>query len=322
MTLRLLRGTDVRAACPMAMAIDVVADGFVALSSGRTTVPLRSRIGLADGAVALTMPAGRTGSPYYAVKLVSVVPGNPGRGRPLISALVLLADALSGETLAVIDGESVTALRTGAAGGVAARMLALPDARIIALFGAGTQAREQLLALAAVRDIGLVRVVTRSPAHAGALLRWAAERPELSAVRLEVGTADAAVADAEIVVTATSSSTPVFSGAHLRPGVHVTAVGAFTPETRELDDATMRGATVFVDHRPAALAEAGELRGLHPEDVAEIGAVIAGRAPGRTSPTERTIFKSVGNAIQDLAVASAVYDRSRELGLGEEVSFP
>ena len=322
MTLRLLRGSDVRAACPMALAIDAVADGFVALSSGRTTVPLRSRIGLAGGAVALTMPAGRDGAPYYAVKLVSVVPGNPGRGRPLVGALVLLADALTGETLAIIDGEAVTALRTGAAGGVAARTLALPDARIVALFGAGIQAREQLLALAAVRDLGLVRVVTRSPAHAGAFLRWSAERPELSAVRLEAGTADAAVADAEIVVTATSSPTPVFSGARLRPGVHITAVGAFTLETRELDEATMRGAAVFVDHRPAALAEAGELRGLHPEDVVEIGAVIAGRAPGRTSPTERTIFKSVGNAIQDLAVASAVYDRSRELGLGEEVAFP
>ena len=306
----------------MAVAIDAVADGFVALSSGRTTVPLRSRIGLADGAVALTMPAGRADAPYYAVKLVSVVPANPGRGRPLVSALVLLADAVTGETLAVIDGESLTALRTGAAGGVAARCLAPPAARVVALFGAGVQARAQLLALAAVRAIAVVGVVTRSPEHAGALIRWAAERPELSGVRLQAQTADAALAGAEIVVTATSSPTPVFAGTCLRPGVHITAVGAFTPDTRELDEVTMRGATVFVDHGPSALAEAGELARLGPKDVREIGDVIACRVPGRTSADERTVFKSVGNAIQDLVVATAVYDRARELGLGEEVTFP
>jgi len=322
MTLRIIRAADVREACPMALAIEAVADGFVALSAGRATVPLRSRVGLGEGAVALTMPAGRDGSPYYAVKLVSVVPANPGRGRSLVTAVVLLTDAVTGEALALIDGESLTTLRTGAAGGVAARSLALPDARVVALFGAGAQAREQLLALAAVRPIALVRVVTRSPEHAGALIRWAAERPELSGGLLEAGPADAAVAGAGIVVTATSSPVPVFAGARLEPGVHVTAVGAFTPATRELDAATMRGATVFVDHRPAALAEAGELAGLGPTDVAELGEVIAGLAPGRTSADERTVFKSVGNAIQDLVVAAAVYDRSRQLGLGEEVTFP
>ena len=306
----------------MAVAIDAVADGFAALSAGQTTVPLRSRIGLGAGAVALTMPAGRDGSPYHAVKVVSVVPANPGRGRPLVAATVLLTDAASGELLALIDGNSVTALRTGAAGGVAARFLALPDARVVALFGAGPQAREQLLALVAVRAIAEVRVVTRSLEHAEMLFRWAAERPELSRVRLEAGNADTAVTGAGIVVTATSSPVPVFAGTLLEPGVHITAVGAFTPDTRELDEATMRGATVFVDHRPAALAEAGELQGLRPEDVREIGDVIARRVPGRSAADERTVFKSVGNAIQDLVVATAVYDRSRELGLGEEISFP
>lgn len=306
----------------MALAIAAVADGFAALSAGRATVPLRSRVGLADGAVGLTMPAGLEGSPYYAVKLVTVVPANPGRGRPLIMSVLLLSDAATGEALALIDGESLTALRTGAAGGVAARALARPESTVVALFGAGVQAREQLLALAAVRPIALVRVVTRSPEHAAELLRWAIERPELAAVRLEARTAEAAVAGAEIVVTATSSPTPVFAGSALEPGVHVTAVGAFTPGTRELDAATIRGATVFVDHRHGALAEAGELAGLRPQDVREIGEVLAGLTPGRTGTKERTVFKSVGNAIQDLVVASAVYDRARQLGLGEEVTFP
>jgi len=318
----LLRTSQVEQACPMAQAIDAVAAGFAALSTGTAGVPLRSRLDLGQGAVGLTMPASLRGSPYYAVKLVSVVPANPARGRPLVSATVLLSDSTTGETLAILDGEVLTALRTGAAGGVAARLLANPDARIVALFGAGPQARSQLLALAAVRPVAEVRVVTRSPEHAVALLEWAAERPELAAVDLEIRASAQAMAGAQIVVTATSSPTPVFEGALLGPGTHVTAVGAFSPDTRELDDATMRGATIFVDQRDGALAEAGELRGLDPGEVREIGAVVSGVAVGRSTPEERTVFKSVGNAIQDLVVAAAVYDRARALGLGEEVAFP
>jgi len=316
MTVRLIRADQVRQACPMALAIESVEQGFVALSAGRARVPLRSRTDLGAGAVGLTMPAALGGSPYSVVKLVAVVPANPGRGLPLVSATVLLSDAATGQALALIDGESVTALRTGAAGGVAARLLAAPGARLVALFGA------QLLALAAVRPIARVRVVTRSPEHGADLLRWAAERPELGGVRVDRCPAAAAIAGAEIVVTATSSPVPVFDGTLLGPGTHVTAVGAFTPDTRELDGATMRGATVFVDERKAALAEAGELAGLGAEDVREIGAALCGEVPGRSDAEERTVFKSVGNAIQDLVVAAAVYDRARELGLGEEVVFP
>jgi len=322
MTVRLIRADQVRQACPMALAIESVEQGFVALSAGRARVPLRSRTDLGAGAVGLTMPAALGGSPYSVVKLVAVVPANPGRGLPLVSATVLLSDAATGQALALIDGESVTALRTGAAGGVAARLLAAPGARLVALFGAGSQARAQLLALAAVRPIARVRVVTRSPEHGADLLRWAAERPELGGVRVDRCPAAAAIAGAEIVVTATSSPVPVFDGTLLGPGTHVTAVGAFTPDTRELDGATMRGATVFVDERKAALAEAGELAGLGAEDVREIGAALCGEVPGRSDAEERTVFKSVGNAIQDLVVAAAVYDRARELGLGEEVVFP
>lgn len=318
----LIRADGVREACPMAVAIEAVEAGFVALSAGRATVPLRSRVALGDGAVGLTMPAFLDGSPYYTVKLVTVAPGNPGRGLPLVAATVLLSHAATGRLLAIVDGESLTALRIGAAGGVAARSLARPEAAVVALFGAGAQARAQLLALAAVRPLREVRVVTRSPEHGLALLHWAAGRPECAGIRLERRAPDAAVDGADIVTTATSSPTPVFAGERLGPGVHLTAVGAFTPDARELDAAAMRGATVVVDERAAALAEAGELAGLRAEDVREIGAVLAGRAPGRSTPEERTVFKSVGNAVQDLVVATAVYDRARELGLGEEVAFP
>ena len=124
------------------------------------------------------------------------------------------------------------------------------------------------------------------------------------------------------MITATSSAVPVFDGRLLGEGVHVTAVGSFKPTMRELDEAAMRGARIVVDQRVPALAEAGELQGVRAEDVVEIGEIVAGTAPGRRSASERTVFKSVGNAIQDLVVASRVYERALELGVGEEIAWP
>jgi ornithine cyclodeaminase/alanine dehydrogenase-like protein (mu-crystallin family) len=322
MTVRLLRAADVAVACPMADAISAVAGGFVALSTGQATVPVRLSVPLRHDGVALTMPAALAGASCYSVKVVSVASRNALVGRPIVTATVLLGDAATGELLALIDGTALTALRTGAAGGVAARELSRSTAGRVALFGAGAQARTQLLALAAVRQITEVRVVTRDPAHTSALRAWAAHERTLGGVAIHPATARDAVADADIVVTATTSRTPVFQGAWLAGGVHVTAIGSFTPEMRELDEETVRDARLVVDQRAAALAEAGELLGRTDEDVVELGEILSGRAPGRTSDTERTVFKSVGNAIQDLVVAARVYERSGELGLGEEISFP
>ena len=322
MTVRLLRAADVAVACSMADAISAVADGFVALSTGQATVPVRLSVPLRHDGVALTMPAALTGASCYSVKVVSVASRNALVGRPIVAATVLLGDAATGELLALIDGTALTALRTGAAGGVAARELSRSTAGRVALFGAGAQARTQLLALAAVRQITEVRVVTRDPAHAAALRTWAAHERTLGGVAIHPATPKDAIADADIVVTATTSRTPVFQGAWLAAGVHVTAIGSFTPEMCELDGDTLRGARLVVDQRAAALAEAGELRGRTGDEVVELGEILAGRAAGRTSETERTVFKSVGNAIQDLVVAARAYERSGELGIGEEIAFP
>jgi len=321
MGVRLLRAADLALVCPMEDAIEAVAQGFASLSTGQATVPVRVSVPLIDG-VALAMPAALAGAPSYCVKVVAVAPGNARLGRPTVTATVLLGDAATGELLAVVDGTALTALRTGAAGGLAARLLSRSGAARAALFGAGAQARSQLLALAAVRDIREVCVVTRDPAHAAALREWAAREPTLAGVALLPSTAQAAVASADIVVTATTSATPVFDGRWLREGVHVTAVGAFTPETRELDDETLRAARIVVDQRAAALAEAGELRGRTERDVIELGEIVAERAPGRSTDQERTVFKSVGNAIQDLVVAARAFERARERGVGEEIAFP
>ncbi len=306
----------------MTDAIDAVGAGFMALSDGRATVPARLSVPINKEGLALTMPASLAGASSYSVKVVSVAPANLVAGRPLVSATVLLIDASTGELQALIDGTALTALRTGAAGGVAARALSRANATRAALFGAGAQARTQLLALALVRPIVEVLLVTRDPGRGQAFIEWAATEPILAACAVRPATAADAVRDADIVVTATSSRTPVFAGTDLRSGVHVTAVGSFTPGMRELDDAAVAGARVVVDQRAAALAEAGELRGLRPEDVFELGDVLAGRVPGRQSDDQRTVFKSVGNAIQDLVVATQAFGRARENGIGQVIEFP
>ena len=322
MSVRLLRAADLAVSCPMPDAISAVADGFVALSGGQATVPVRLSIPLRHDAVALTMPAALANASCYSVKVVTVAPRNALAGRPAVLATVLLGDAGTGELLALLDGTALTALRTGAAGGVAARALSRSTAARVALFGAGAQARAQLLALAAVRRITDVRVVTRDPGHATALRTWAAHEPALGGIAIHPSAPREAVADADIIVTATSSPTPVFQGAWLAVGAHVTAVGSFTPDMRELDEETLHGARLVVDQRAAALAEAGELRGRRADEVVELGEILSGRAPGRSGDRERTVFKSVGNAIQDLVVAARAFERARELGIGEEIAFP
>ncbi len=318
----LLGADDVLRACPMADAIEAVEAGFAALSTGRAIVPLRASVPLSGGGVALSMPASLSGGAHWCVKLVTVAPTNPSRGLPLIGATVLLGDAESGLPLALLDGGSLTALRTGAAGGVAAKHLARRDSAVIALFGAGAQARTQLLAAAVVLPLREVRVVARERVHAEALIGSLRDATALRGVRLVAAGAREAVAGADVVITATSSPLPVFEGRDLGPGVHVTAVGSFTPSTRELDEDTMRGARVVVDQRAAALAEAGELQGISGGDVVEIGELIAGTAPGRRDAGERTVFKSVGNAVQDLVTASRAYERARSAGIGREIAWP
>ena len=320
--MRLLRAADVVRGCLMPEAIAAVREGFAALSTGRASVPLRASLPIGAEGVALTMPAALTGGPHWTVKVVTVAPGATARGLPLVAASVLLGDAVTGRPLALLDGTSLTALRTGAAGGVAAEVLARRDSAVVALFGAGAQARAQLAAVMAVLGERLreVRIVSRTVERARAMAEEAGIPSRVDVV-IQSAPGDI-VKGADVVITATSSSTPVFSGADLRDGVHVTAVGSFRPTMRELDDDALRGARLVVDQREPALAEAGELQGLRGDDVVEIGEVIAGTAAGRLSDDDRTVFKSVGNAVQDLVVASRVYERALELGLGEEIAWP
>lgn len=321
--LRILSAGDLRRVVPMADAIDIVARAFIELSRGRAIVPLRTHLE-GGGGTALYMPARLPELGALGVKAVSVFPENPSRGLPTITAIVLIQDAATGMPLGLVEGASLTALRTGAASGLATRLLSQPDASICALFGAGEQARTQLEALCAVREVTQVRVVGRNPAGAEAFVTWARGQPWLrGATVVKASDPALAVRGAALIVTATTSPTPVVPSRDVAPGAHLNVVGAFTPQTREVEGELVARATVVVDSRDAALAEAGDLLlaiaegRFAPNRIhAEIGEVAAGERPGRRSAEEITLFKSVGTAALDVAVGAEALRRAAAAGVG------
>lgn len=306
----------------MAGAIEAMATAFAALSDGRATVPLRLALETTHG-TSLFMPAYLFDSGSAGAKVVTVTPGNPARGLPAIQAVALVLEEETGRVRALMDGTWLTALRTGAVGGLAARLLSREESSTVALFGAGVQARTQLEAVRCVRPIREVRVVAATPDSADRLVA------ELSGIEARrAASADEALDGADIVIAATTSAVPVFDGSRVAPGTHVTGVGSFTPDMREVDTALVTRARVFVDQREAVLAEAGDLAGPIADGAAdasivaaEIGELVLGRHPGRTSPDEITFFKSVGNAVQDVAVAALVLERAEAAERGVVVDL-
>jgi alanine dehydrogenase len=327
MDLRVLSAQDIDAAITMADAIEAVRSGFAQLSAGRAVVPLRTSLSTAAG-TSLFMPAYLGDSETTVLKLVSVYPDNPSLGLPTILALVAVVDGRTGRPLALMDGTYLTALRTGAASGVATDLLAREDSSVLALFGAGVQGRSQLEAVCAVRPIEEVKVFDPDQEAARRLVEETAGRGPVPHRILIVTSPTEAVLDADVVVTATTSQQPVFDGADVGPGTHVNAIGAYTPETRELDEELVRRAKIVVDTREGCLAEAGDLimplrAGLISEaDIhAELGEIIRGLKPGRENESEITLFKSVGTAVQDAAVARAALDRAEQKALGTIVAL-
>ena len=327
MILRILSAEDVRRAVPMTEAIEAVKSGFAQLSLGKVKMPLRTPIEVSPHkGVTLFMPGYLTGDNQMAIKIVSIFNDNAARGLPLIHALVVVVDPTTGQPQAVMDGTYLTALRTGAASGAATELLANPEARVVAILGAGAQGKTQLEAVCAVRPIEQVWVYDTNPKQSAHYAREMSER--LSRTIEVAGSPDEALAQADIICTSTTSSTPVFSDGLLKQGVHINAIGAYTPQMQEIPAETVVRAKVVIDHRTASLAEAGDLliplhQGLIKEDHihAELGEIIAGSKPGRGSRTEITLFKSVGVAAQDIAVASRVLANAERMGLGVNVTL-
>ncbi len=319
-----LSADDVRRALPMREAIDAMREAFTQLARGDVILPPRARMDAAsEQSVALVMPCHSSALKLYSVKFITLSDRNRSRGLPLIHSTILLSDGDNGRPLALLEGASLTALRTGAASGLATDLLARPEAETVAIFGSGTQARTQLEAMACVRRIRQVRVYDSDAGSAG---RFADEmrRPGLDVEA--VATPAEALRNADIVCTATTATSPVFEDRDVRPGTHINAIGVFQADRAEVPAATVRRARVVVDHRASALEEAGDLllplrAGLIGEDhlASDLGSLLLGRVAGRSSADEVTLFKSVGVAIQDLCAAARVLETARRTGLGTPV---
>lgn len=326
-----LTADDVRKALPMQEAIQAMKLAFAAVSDGRAEVPLRARLPIpAHEALSLFMPAFVRGpqGEALAVKVVSLFPENPARGLAFIQAAVLVLDPESGRARALLEGSSLTAIRTGAAGGAAADILARADSRLVAVFGAGAQGRTQLEAACTVRAIRTAWIYDTDSAHARALASEMAGVGPIPKDLRVAGSPQEAVAQADIICTATTSLNPVYSDSDLKAGVHITAVGSYTPEMQETPPETVKRARVVVDARSAVLAESGDLiqpirlGQFKPDQIhAELGDIILGSRPGRVSAQEITYFKSVGIAAQDAVAAQLAVENARKLHLGQEVTF-
>ena len=320
MHIRILTAADVRAALPMPKAIDAMRHAYSQLSAGKATAPPRQHISTEKG-ITLLMPVYLPERSEFGIKVVSVYDENPNRNLPRITATVLVLDPATGHPKAFMDGSSLTAIRTGAGGGVAADFLARRDAKTVGLFGAGVQARAQLQAVMAVRDIARVNLISRTTTSARQLATEISEWIDAPEVNL-VSNPQQVVENADIVICATTSATPLFDGNALQPGTHITAVGTFVPEKREVDTITIRRADrIVVDSREDCLEEAGDLIIPNAEIDAEIGEIINRDKQGRQSDDEITFFKSVGVAVQDAVAGAAVLAEAEAKALGTLVEM-
>ena len=323
----LLTRDDVIRVLGMSDCMTVVEKAFAELASGTAVLPLRIGITPPDG-LALYMPAYLKEMGALACKVVTVYKNNPQKFKlPTTIGKVLLQNPETGEVICIMDGGYLTAVRTGAASGVATRYLARQDnGQVAGIFGAGVQAKMQLWAMAAARELKSAYVYDISNDATKAFI--AEMGPKL---KLEIIPADSPkqmLDKADIICTATSAATPLFDGSQVRPGTHINGIGSHTPAARELDTAIITRSKLVADSYEACLKEAGDIMIPLQEKAisqshmqAELGEIIIGRKPGRASVTEITLFKSNGLAIQDAAAAKLVYDKARQAGVGTDVNL-
>ena len=314
---------DVESLLTMRECIGVMEEALASLGRGEVHNPLRHAI-RAPGAAGLLglMPGHRAGDePYYALKEVCVFPGNPARGLDTHLGAVLLHSGETGELLMMANASAITAIRTAAVSAVATKLLARKDARTLAIIGAGVQARTHLEAIPLVRDIAEIRIVSRTRAKAEELVKIDDRIRVLDSI-------EEAVKGADIITTTTSSRDPIINRQWIADGTHINAVGSSIATARELDGATVAAASLFVDRRESTVNEGGDyLFALREGAIqeghirAELGEILLGQAPGRTSEREITLFKSLGLAVEDLASAAFLWEKARREGRGTRVPF-
>ncbi|MBI3667158.1 MAG: ornithine cyclodeaminase family protein [Acidobacteria bacterium] len=323
----LLTGADLRALLSWPDLIDALERALEAFSAGRVHQPLRTALEIGPERAWLgVMPAYLETPAALGAKLVTVFNSNAQLGLPTHYATVLLLDPETGALAAILEGGTLTALRTAAVSAVSVRHLAQADASVLAILGSGVEARSHLEALAHARRFRQVRSWSPTPSHLARFVDDAASLCE-TPVQASAG-AEEAVRGADVILLATSSNTPVIRNEWVKPGAHVISIGAYKPYQREMDPALVTRARLVVDSRAAALKEAGDIvQGIDEgyftpaHIVAELGEVTAGVAPGRMAEDDITIFKSLGMAVEDVAAAGLAYHRARESGRGREIDL-
>jgi len=329
----ILTADDVGKVLPMKGTIEAMKRAYASLSDGKADAPLRTRLSIpSQDAVSLFMPAyvQTDEDDALAIKVVSLFPKNPERERKLalIQAAVLVLDAETGQTRALLEGSSLTAIRTGAGSGAAIDLLARHDSQVVAVFGAGVQARAQLEAACSVRKIEKAWVYDPSEVRVKTFVKEMAGNGDVPEALFVAESPAQALSEADIVCTATTSSTPVFDDMDLKSGTHVSAIGSYTPDMQEVPAETVARAYVVVDSLSATLAETGDLiqpmqAGLFGEEhvSTELGEIVLGRKTARSSSEQITYFKSVGIAVQDAMAAQLALKNAREQKIGKEVKF-
>ncbi|MFH0895866.1 MAG: ornithine cyclodeaminase family protein [Bacteroidota bacterium] len=322
----LLNKNDVMQVLDMNDCINVIEKAFAELSNGTAVLPLRINI-KPDAGLALYMPAYLKEMGALACKVVTVYKDNPAKHNlPTTIGKVLLQNPDTGEVICIMDGGYLTAVRTGAASGVATKLLARKDAnQTVAVYGTGVQAKMQLWAVACVASVAKVLVYDLNEAAADAFVKEMSEKHKLNVVKC-ANPDD--LLDSDIIITATSSATPLWDGNKLKDGTHINNIGSHTPGARELDTITVKRSLFVGDSREACFAEAGDImiplkEGAITEDhfYAELGEIITGKKAARTDNKQITLFKSNGLAIQDAATAKLVYEKALAMGIGQNVNI-
>lgn len=322
--MRLLSDSDIEKLISPKEVIQIMKNVFSQIGGSNVVIPERAVIELGDGrGDVLFMPGYIPEDGCIGIKIVSVSPGNRRKGKPTTTALVVLNNVDTGEAVSVMDGTYITALRTAAVSALATDHLAKKDASTLGIFGSGVQARSHIEVLREVRDIRRVKIYGPNRENSR---RLAHRMDSLLGRNCEVETVESpnsAVIDSDIIVTATTSKIPVFDGTLLREGTHINSIGSFKPHHREVDDVTIKRAKIFVDSYSSSLSEGGDLmvplkKGIISErDIkADLGELILGKKKGRETDREITFFKSVGIAVQDIAVAQRVYAKATESNSG------
>ena len=324
----ILNAQDVRTTVPMKEAIEAMKNAYASLSNGTAVTPQRIHLSIPEhSAISLFMPAymKTESDEALAVKIVSLFPKNPARGLATIQAAVLVLETDTGRAIALLEGSTLTAIRTGAGSGAAIDLLARKNSKVLAIFGAGPQGKTQLEAACAVRNIETVFIYNPTKEKAEKFVE------AMSGVNANINIANTpkeAIENADIICTATGSKQPVFDDKDVKAGTHISAIGAYTPEMQELPIETVARSKIVVDSFETVMSEAGDIvkaikAGLITEKNihAELGEIVLGKKVGRETEDEITFFKSVGNAVQDAVAAQVALKNAKKMKIGQEIDF-